>query len=119
MYIINRNESVIGGYYYDDPLLSRRIVTDGNLADLYKVVLGMRRANDIEDEPDLLHIIEEQICLRQPPGKCRMGAGDFIASGIQKMAKVVDKVAGTKLEQKAKGCSSCAKRKRILNNFSR
>ncbi len=117
MYIIDRNSSVVGSYYFDDPLLSRRIATDGNFADLYKAVVSMRKANEIETPGTLFQEIEDQICQRQPPGKCRMGAGDFIASGIQKIAKAVDRVAGTKLEEKARGCGGCKKRKITLNNF--
>lgn len=119
MYIIDRNGPVVGSYFFDDPLLSRRIVTDGNFADLYKIVVGMRKANDLEIPGTLFQEIEDQICQRQPPGKCRMGAGDFIAAGIQKVAKAVDAVAGTRLEQKAKECPTCHKRKITLNTFGR
>jgi hypothetical protein len=54
---------------------------------------------------------------RQPAERCWMGAGDHVAQAIHGVARVVDKIAGTRLEQKAKGCSSCQRRRQTLNSF--
>jgi hypothetical protein len=78
-------------------------------------------ANGIEVPYDLDKMIEDQICTRQPKGKCyyTKGLGDKISKAIHSVASVVDKVAGTQLEKKARGCSGCAKRRQRLNNLSR
>ena len=46
------------------------------------------------------------------------GLGDKIAQAIHTFAGVADKVLGTKLEHKARGCSSCNRRRNALNSLS-
>lgn len=117
MRLLNKDSTPIGGYYFDDPILGRRVFTQGGFNDLIKMVVGLRDANDLPiiDPQE----IEDQICDRQPPGRCRMGLGDKIAVTIHGVARVVDKAIGTQLEQKAKTCVSCGKRRERLNSISR
>ncbi len=76
--------------------------------------------------PDNLNaLIEDQICQRLPAGSCWLGAGDVTANVIHSVARVADraaKVMGIKspeLEKKAKGCSSCNKRRQALNALNK
>jgi hypothetical protein len=66
---------------------------------------------------DLEYLVEHQICLRQPEGRCWQQSGDVVANVIHGVARVIDKVTGTKLEKKAKGCATCGKRRDKLNKI--
>lgn len=65
-------------------------------------------------------IVEDQICSRQPAGKCfyTKAIGDGVSALIHMGARVVDKALGTNLETKARGCSKCAKRRARLNQLT-
>lgn len=83
-----------------------------------KVTAYMER-NNISVPEDLREIIEDQICMRQPPKKCRYSrkAGDMISAVIHSVAGAVDSVAGTQLQKKARGCGGCGKRRQRLNQL--
>jgi len=127
MRLIRRNESPVGGWYYE---LSQGLVIKAEapgLEPLERRVKQFMNANSIQVPSDLRGMIEDQICSRQPSGKCRYEkdkAGDLIAAGISFLAGIADKVANIaganpELKKKAKGCSSCGKRRMTLNNLSR
>jgi len=46
-----------------------------------------------------------------------MQSGDVTANIIHSAARMIDKVAGTSLEKKAKGCKVCGKRKERMNKM--
>lgn len=75
------------------------------------------KSNGMEVPADLADIVETQICDRQPADRCWKGAGDHVAHAIHGVARLIDNIAGTKLESRAKGCSSCLKRRQKLNAF--
>ena len=117
MKLKNRNETPVGGFYYDEPTSGRPIVTDGNFD---KLVAGVKqwylsRGEAIPDKIESL--IEDQICTRQPEDKCwyTKGTGDQLSRAIHKMAGAVDKVLGTNLKKKARSCGKCSKRRVMIN----
>ncbi len=72
--------------------------------------------------PDNLNTqIEDQVCSRLPVGSCWVRSGDVTATIIHSVARGVDKARKTfgmkdiQLEKKAKGCSSCNKRRQAMN----
>lgn len=119
MRLLQKDSSPIGGFFFNDELLGRNVFTQGNFKNLVDEVIALRIANDLNVPETISQEIEDQICSRQPKGKCRMGVGDKVAKVIQTAARAVDVVAGTQLEKKAKGCKGCRKRKVILNDFYR
>lgn len=64
--------------------------------------------------------IEDQICQRQPPGRCMYtaGLGDIISKVVNIAASQFDKFAGTKLASTAASCSGCGHRRVVLNNLT-
>jgi len=87
---------------------------------LHKLIVNVERdmkSNGMEVPSDLAYRVELQICERQPPDRCWIGAGDRLAFAIHGAARLIDNIAGTKLESRAKGCSSCLKRRQKLNAF--
>ena len=115
MRLKDRQTTPNGGFFYDDPDLGR-ISTDGNFQKLVRLVEARQLARGFKVD-NLEMIIEDQICSRQPKGKCfyTSGLGDMVARVVHQVASVVDSVAGTQLEQKARGCGSCGKRRNSLN----
>ena len=105
-----------GGLYY--VTADHRVIRGDNLRNLEMLVNNYYLANGIQSPDDLRQIIEDQICARLPKELCWQQAGDVIATLIAKGANLVDKIAGTNLEEKAKGCSGCAKRRRKLNKLT-
>jgi hypothetical protein len=77
-------------------------------------------SNGIEVPANIEQMVEDQTCQRQPSDRCWYsdGLGDKIAQAIHTVAATADKVLGTKLEHKARGCSSCNKRRNALNSLS-
>lgn len=106
----------IGGFYFDDPVMNKRI-TGGNLRNLVKRVESFRYSNGLEEDIYLQNQIEDQICTRQPPDRCwyEKKKGDQLARVFHSVARVIDSVVGTKLEQKARRCGGCSKRRNKLN----
>lgn len=117
MRLKDRNRAPVGGFYYDDPLTNRVIVTQGNLDKLISEVRSWHSAQGIKSPPELDAMIENQICDRQPKDRCfKRGLGDLVASVSQAAAGVVDAVIGTNLKKKAKRCGGCSKRRVMLNS---
>lgn len=117
MQLKDRNRSPIGGFFYDDPETNRVIVTEGNFEKLVRDVRAWHAANGIKSPDVLVAMIENQICDRQPPDRCFNGGfGDLTAKIIHAGAKAIDKVAGTQLYKKARGCGGCSKRRAIMNS---
>lgn len=117
MRLWNRNEPVVGGWYF---ILPGDIMVKADSAGLDVLVnktTAYMRANNIVVPDNLAVIIEDQICQRQPKGKCRgQGLGDALTTLISAGAGAIDAVAGTNLKQKAKTCYSCGKRRAALNS---
>lgn len=117
MKLRDRNRSPVGGFYYRCPILNRTLKTGGGLDKLVRYVEDVYFANKIEIPGNLSLIIEDQICTRQPADRCyyTKGLGDGVSMVIHSAAKVVDRILGTKLEKRARGCSGCSKRRAKLN----
>lgn len=117
MKLKNRNEVPIGGFYYDDPITGETIVTDGNFDKLLSGVKAWYKLKGVPEPDRLKELIEDQICTRQPPGKCyyTKGVGDQIAKAIHTVAAVIDSAAGTNLQTRARSCGKCSKRRVMIN----
>ncbi len=112
----------VGGWYYKFNIErsgeSYPSTTYGeSLGKLVENTRKTMQVNGQEVPQNLEQIIEDQICERQPADRCWTGAGDYVATAIHSAAKVVDRVFKTNLEQKAKGCLSCRKRRQALNKL--
>ena len=112
----------VGGFYYKYTITRNNLefpatVYGESLSKLIENVIRDMRSNGVTAPVDLADIVETQICERQPADRCWVGAGDRVAQAIHGVARVVDKIAGTNLEKKAKGCSSCRQRRQALNSF--
>lgn len=112
----------VGGFYYKYTITRNNLefpatVYGESLTRLIENTIKDMRSNGVNAPADLADIIETQICERQPEDRCWIGAGDRVAQAIHGVARVVDKIAGTRLEQRAKGCSSCRQRRQALNNM--
>jgi hypothetical protein len=125
MKLKDNKRAPVGGWYY------KYTIKRGNLtfpATVYGESLDKLIANTKKDmlsnsyhvPEDLAWQVEDQICQRQPGDRCwyEPALGDTIASVIHGAAKLTDKVLGTKLEHRARGCSSCNKRRAALNKLS-
>jgi hypothetical protein len=66
---------------------------------------------------DLEYQVEQQICASQPADRCWQQSGDVTANLIHGAARLIDSIAGTRLEKKAKGCLSCGKRREKMNKI--
>jgi len=80
------------------------------------------RENSISIPTNLWDCIEDQICTRQPAGKCfyENKAGDQISQIIHVFAGGIDKLASSigiesGLEKAARGCTGCGRRRVKLN----
>jgi hypothetical protein len=125
MKLKNRNLAPVGGWYYKyeikrDKLTFPAIVYGSTWSSLIQNIQKDCRSNGIEIPENLEQVVEDQICQRQPSDRCWYadGLGDNIAKAIHTVARVADKVLGTKLEHKARGCSSCNRRRNTLNSLS-
>lgn len=112
----------VGGFYYKYVITRNNLefpatVYGESLTRLIENVLKDMRSNGVTAPADIAEAIEIQICERQPADRCWKGAGDHVAQAIHGVARVVDRIVGTKLEQKAKGCSSCRQRRQALNQM--
>lgn len=104
----------VGGWYFDDPVMNKRI-SGGSLRELVSRVNSFRYANGIEDLSE--EEIEDAICMRQPKERCwyTKKLGDSLTRVIHGVAGAVDRVLGTQLEKKARGCRKCGQRRVRLN----
>jgi len=76
--------------------------------------------NNVAVPDNLDYLIEQQICGRIPSQYCWQEAGDKVANVIHTFANLGDRVAAslgvhTNLEQVAKGCTACQKRRQAMN----
>lgn len=120
MKLRNPHDSPVGGFYYDDPILGSPVRTSGTLDRLVRSVAGKYEGASIEVPTNLRAMIEDQICSRQPAGKCyyTKGLGDIVSQAIHLGARAIDKTLGTGLEKKARGCGGCARRRAQLNKLT-
>ena len=120
MKLRNRHDTPIGGFVYDDPILGKRIATSGSFDKLVRTVIDRYLGASIPIPNNIEILIEDDICQRQPAGKCyyTRGLGDGIAQAVGIGARVIDRVIGTKLESKAKKCGGCARRRARLNQLT-
>lgn len=95
--------------------------TDTSARSFPRKVREFMAINHQEPPDNLDALIEDQVCSRLPAGSCWMQAGDVTATAIHTVARVADRAAGilglktASLEKKAKGCSSCQKRRMAMN----
>lgn len=117
MRLWHKTEPVVGGWYF---ILPGDVIIKAESAGLDALVsktTRYMRENSMVVPSNLSVIIEDQICQRQPKGKCRgQGLGDALTIVISAAAEAIDNVAGTNLQQKAKTCYSCGKRRAMLNS---
>lgn len=121
MRLWRRNEAPVGGWYYimDD---GGRVPIRGTVESLEKLVneVSVRMEAAGLTEPEyLFELVEDQICTRQPEGKCRYTkkAGDMLSAAISMGAKAVDGVLGTTFHKKARTCGSCGRRRVRMNQM--
>jgi len=125
MKLKNKNLAPVGGWYWKyeikrDKLTFPAIVYGSTFNSLMQNIQKDYNSNGIPVPTNIEQMVEDQICQRQPSDRCWYsdGIGDKIAQAIHTVAAKADKVLGTKLEHKARGCSSCNKRRNILNKLS-
>ena len=68
--------------------------------------------NNVAVPDNLDYLIEQQICGRIPSQYCWQEAGDKVANVIHSFASLG---VNSNLEQTAKGCTACQKRRQALN----
>lgn len=76
--------------------------------------------NNVAVPDNLDYLIEQQICGRIPGQYCWQEAGDKVANAIHSFANLGDRVAASlginaNLEQTARGCTACQKRRQAMN----
>ena len=125
MKLKNKNLAPVGGYYFKYEINKsgktfQAVVHGQSWSGLIQNIKREYSANSLELPDNIEQIVEDQICQRQPGDRCWYsdGIGDRIAQAIHKVANVADKVLGTKLEKKARGCSACNRRRNALNSLS-
>jgi len=125
MKLKNKNLAPVGGWYWKyeikrDNLTFPAIVYGSTWNSLMQNIEKDYRSNGIELPINIEQMVEDQTCQRQPSDRCWYsdGLGDKIAQAIHTVAAVTDKVLGTQLENKARGCSSCNRRRNTLNSLS-
>lgn len=123
MRLWRRNEAPVGGWFY--VLESGKRIPQGGFATgletLYDQTVIYLEANSLPVPDYLFELIEDQICQRQPEGKCRYtkNPGDVLSQAIDGVAGAIDSVLGTNLKQRARRCPGCGKRRVRLNQYSR
>ena len=122
MKLKNKNLAPVGGWYWKyeikrDNLTFPAIVYGSTLSSLMQNIRKDYTSNGIEVPANIEQMVEDQTCQRQPSDRCWYsdGLGDKIAQAIHAGAAATDRVLGTKLEHKARRCSSCNKRRNTLN----
>lgn len=124
MRLWNTSESPVGGwkYQYSDSHGNVYEVRGTSKKTLIAAVVADMKSNNVEIPQPLEAYVEDQICTRQPPGRCtyESGAGDQIAKYIHIFAGGIDSAAAkiginTSLEKKARGCIGCSQRRVQMN----
>lgn len=117
MILIRRSDAPAGGWFYDLPNGFR--VWGTGLENLVDRVESRMIGYSMPIPEYLAELVEDTICQRQPPDRCRYKKklGDMLSAGIHTMAAAVDRVAGTKLQAKARRCGKCGSRRVALNNI--
>ncbi len=125
MKLKNKNLAPVGGWFWKYEIKRNNItfpaiVYGSTWSSLMQNIQKDYRSNGVELPSNIEQMVEDQICQRQPSERCWYsdGLGDKIAQVIHTVAAVTDKVLGTKLEQPVRECSSCNKRRNILNSLS-
>jgi len=125
MKLKNKNLAPVGGWYWKyeiirDNITFPAIVYGSTWNSLMQNIQKDYRSNGVQLPNNIEQLVEDQTCQRQPSDRCWYsdGIGDRIAQAIHTVAAVTDKVLGTQLENKARGCSSCNKRRNALNSLS-
>ena len=125
MKLKNKNLAPVGGFYWKyeikrNNLTFPAIVYGSTWSSLMQNIQKDYRSNGVELPSNIEQMVEDQICQRQPSERCWYsdGLGDKIAQAIHTVAAVTDKVFKTKLEHKARGCSSCNKKRIAWNKIS-
>ena len=125
MKLKNKNLAPVGGWYWKyeikrDKLTFPAIVYGSTFNSLMQNIQKDYNSNGLQVPENIEQMVEDQICQRQPSDRCWYsdGLGDKIAQAIHTVAATADRVLGTKLENKARGCSSCNKRRNALNSLS-
>lgn len=121
MRLWNRHDAPVGGWYYilEDGTRIPQKGTTTSLPKLADMVADYLEANGKVVPEYLEEEVEDQICMRQPDGKCRYTkkAGDMLSAAITGAAGMVDRALGTNLKQKARRCGSCGRRRVRMNQL--
>lgn len=127
MRLKNSSDTPIGGWRFEIEINGKTKVIKENEGGKRKLLSKIRSfyANNRIDVPENLEdIVEDQICMRQPVGRCfyTKGIGDQFSKVIHGVAKVIDTGArrigvSSNLEKKARGCSGCGRRRNKLNQL--
>ena len=122
MKLKDQNLSPVGGWYFKYDLKRDDLTFPAKVygSTFKSLISNIKKDMDANKHPipaDLEYQVEHQICLRQPEDRCWHQSGDVVANVIHGVARVIDKVTGTKLEKKAKGCATCGKRRDKLNKI--
>jgi len=126
MKLKDRNRGPVGGWFFRYVIKRHDLNSDLDFpAIVYgstwsNLISNIRRDMESNKQPvpaDLEYQVEQQICARQPEDRCWPQSGDVVANVIHGAARVIDKLTGTKLEKKAKGCLTCGKRRERLNKI--
>jgi len=125
MRLKDRNGPIPGGLWYeysDDKGNTYRV---NGMETVYGKPFSIKVSSDMTNNnvaipENLDYLIEQQICGRIPGQYCWQEAGDKVANVIHKFANLGDRVASSlgvtaNLEQRAKGCMACKKRREALN----
>ena len=125
MKLKNKNLAPVGGFYWKYEIKRHNltfpaIVYGSTWSNLMQNIQKDYRSNGVELPSNIEQMVEDQICQRQPSDRCWYsdGLGDKLAQAIHTVAAATDRILGTKLEHKARGCSSCNRRRNALNKLS-
>ena len=124
MRLWNSKESPVGGwkYIFSDDKGNSYTTKSNSARSLESQVRSDMSSNGVAIPPNLWDYIEDQICTRQPAGKCyyESKAGDQISKFIHIFAGGIDKAASrigisSNLEKKARTCIKCGQRRVRIN----
>lgn len=125
MRLWNTSDSPVGGwkYTFSDDKGNSYTARGTSKTTLLASVRAEMKANNVEIPTNLWDYVEDQICSRQPSGKCyyENKPGDQIAKAIHVFAGGIDKAASligvtSNLEKRARECTTCGRRRVRLNN---
>jgi hypothetical protein len=113
MRLVSNKEKPKYGWRYTVPETGHQHVAD-TYAQLVDSVVSEMKFRQVVVPSNIEDLIQNSICDQNGNVGCtEFGVGDFIRIFAQPIAKVIDKVAGTKLES----CGGCAKRRAMLNSL--